>query len=243
MKLDRTAVAALLFAGAVALSGCGESTTSNPISGVLGPGIGTPTTGSGVLPTGETVLIRLGTDNLVQSEPPLYKKIYAAVVTDTSGRAVPGATVIFALRPGMALNPGGYLKGLYVRPPAPPAPQFWTQVVSATCANEDANFNQVLDPGEDFNGNGLLEPPGVSDVNPTAITDAFGIATATVTYPKNYASWTQVTLEASTAGTVITPATSTFFLVGLASDYADLNVAPPGDISPFGSSGNCADTL
>jgi hypothetical protein len=228
------------LAGALALAACTSSDT-NPSSSMFNPG---GTTGSGTLPTGETVLIRLGTDNLVESLPPLYKKVYVAVVTDTNGRAVSGATVIFALRPGMTLNPGGYAKGFYVLPPPPPAtPQQWTQVVTANCANEDANFNQVLDPGEDLNGNGLLEPPGVSDVNPIGITDASGIATATITYPKNYASWTQVTLEASTAGTVITPATSTFVLVGLASDYSDLNVAPPGDRSPFGTSGNCADTL
>jgi len=226
-------------AGALALAGCTSSDTGSSGSMFNSGG----TVGSGVLPTGETVLIRLGTDNLVESAPPLYKKVYVAVVTDTNGRAVSGATVIFALRPGMALNPGQYLKGAYVLPPPAPAPQLWNQVVTATCANEDANFNQVLDPGEDLNGNGLLEPPGVSDVNPIGISDANGIATATITYPKNYASWTQVTLEASTAGTVITPATSTFFLVGLASDYSDLNVAPPGDISPFGQSGNCADTL
>lgn len=239
-KLGRSNVAALLFAGALALAGCTSGDTG-PSSSMFNPG---GTTGSSVLPTGETVLIRLGTDNLVESVPPLYQKIYVAVVTDTNGRAVSGATVTFALRSGMALNPGGYLKGFYVLPPPPPAtPQQWTQVVTAICGNEDANFNDKLDPGEDLNGNGLLDPPGVSDVNPTGITDASGIATATVTYPKNYASWAQVTLEASTAGTVVTPATSTFFLVGLATDYSNLGVAPPGDISPFGQSGSCANTL
>jgi len=89
----------------------------------------------------------------------------------------------------------------------------------------------------------LLEPPGVSDVNPTGITDSLGFAQAIVAYPKNYASWTEVTLEASTGGAGATPASASFFLVGAASDYSDLGVAPPGAISPFGQSGNCADTL
>jgi hypothetical protein len=189
------------------------------------------------------VLVRLGTDNLIAEDPPLYKKVWVAVVTDTNGNAVAGATVTFALRSGTALNPGGYLKGRYVLPGPAPAPQFWTQVPSAACANEDVNFNDILDPGEDLNLNGLLEPPGVSAVNPTAISDSLGFAQATIAYPKDYAYWTEVTLEARTGASGVTPATATFFLVGLASDYSNLGVAPPGIFSPFGQSGNCADTL
>jgi hypothetical protein len=238
-ELGRSNVAALLFASALAVAGCTSDDT--PSSGsMFNPG---GTTGIGVGPAGQVVLVRLGTDNLVESDPPLYKKIWVAVVTDTNGRAISGATVTFALRSGMATNPGGYLKGRYVLPGPAPAPQFWTQSISAICPNEDANFNAVLDPGEDLNGNGLLEPPGVSDVNPIGITDANGVAQAIITYPKNYASWAQVTLEASTGGAGSTPATATFFLVGLASDYSDLGVAPPGDISPFGQSGSCANTF
>jgi hypothetical protein len=246
MKFDLLVVAASLFAGAVALFGCTDSTTtSSSASGCFGPCAGSGgTVGTGPGPAGATLLVRLGTDNLIQSDPPKYKKIWVAIVTDTNGRAVSGVTVVFNLRSGTAFNPGGYAKGFYALPPPPPfLPQLWQQTVTVVCANEDANFDAILDPGEDLNGNGLLEPPGVSDVNPTAVTDGFGFATATVSYPKNYASWAQVTLEATTGGAGATPATATFFLVGLASDYADLGVAPPGDISPFGQSGSCADTL
>src|SRR4249919_590731 len=101
-RLGRSNVAALLFAGALALASCGGGDTASSGS-MFNP---SGTTGVGVTPTGETVLIRLGTDNLVQSAPPLYQKIYVANVTDTSGRAIRGATVTFALRSGMTLNPG-----------------------------------------------------------------------------------------------------------------------------------------
>jgi len=238
-NLGKLVITALLFAGVLAIAGCSSENSGSSL-GVLGSGT---TTGTGTLPGGQVVLIRLGTDNLVQSDPPLYRKIWVAIVTDTAGRAVSGATVTFALRSGTASNPGGFLKGRYVQPGPSPALQVWTQSLSAVCANEDANFNAVLDAGEDLNGNGLLDPPGVSDVNPTGITDATGFAQATISYPKNYASWAQVTLEASTGGAGATPATATFFLVGLAADYADLNVSPPGRISPFGQSASCADTL
>jgi hypothetical protein len=234
-------IAALLFAGALGIAGCSSETSSGSGSNVLNTGTSTP--GTGTLPTGQVVLIRVGTDNLIQSDPPKYRKIWVAIVTDTAGRAVSGATVTFALRSGTATNPGGFLKGRYVLPGPAPAVQQWQQAPSAACANEDANFNAILDPGEDLNGNGLLDPPGVSDVNPTGVTDASGFAQATISYPKNYASWAQVTLEASTGGAGATPATATFLLDGLASDYSDLNVAPPGDISPFGRSGSCANTL
>ncbi|SRR6266849_2184563 len=234
-------IAVPLFAGVLAIAGC-SSENSGSSSGVLSTGTGT-TIGTGTLPSGQVVLIRLGTDNLVQSAPPLYKKLWVAVVTDTDGRAVAGATVTFALRSGMALNPGSYRKGFYVRP-APAAPvQQWQRTTTVVCANEDANFNDILDPGEDLNGNGLLEPPGVSTVNPTGVTDSFGFAPATIAYPKNYARWAEVTLEARTGGAGGTPATATFELEGLATDYSDLTVAAPGDPSPFGQSGSCADTL
>ena len=234
-------ITALLFATALAIAGC-SSENSGSSSGVLGTGTGT-TTGTGTLPGGQVVLIRLGTDNLVQSDPPLYRKIWVAIVTDTAGRAVSGATVTFALRSGTASNPGSYRKGFYAQPGPAPAIQQWQRRTTVLCANEDANFNAVLDPGEDLNGNGLLEPPGISDVNPTGITDASGFAQATISYPKNYARWAEVTLQASTGGAGATPATATFELEGLAADYSDLNVAAPGDPSPFGQSGSCADTL
>ena len=235
-------IAALLFAGVLAIAGCSSENTGSS-SGVLGTGTGTgTTTGTGIGPSGQVVLVRLGTDNLVQSVPPLYRKLWVAVVTDTAGRGVSGATVTFALRSGMALNPGSYTKGFYVRPaPADPVQQ-WKKTPTVVCANEDANFNDILDPGEDLNGNGLLEPPGVSTVNPTGVTDSFGFAQATIAYPKNYARWAEVTLEASTGGAGSTPATATFELEGLATDYSDLNVAAPGDPSPFGQSNSCADT-
>lgn len=242
--LGRSVVTALLFAGALALAGCLEKTAPASAGSCGVFNCAGTTVGTGVGPTGQVVLVRLGTDNLIGEEPPKYKKLWVAIVTDTAGRAVAGATVVFALRSGTALNPGGYLKGGYVLPGPAPAPQVWNQAVTAICANEDTNFNGILDAGDvDLNGNGLLEPPGVADVNPTGVSDANGFAEVTVQYPKDYASWAQVTLEASTVGAGAIPATATFFLVGAAADYSNLGVAPPGAISPFGQSGSCADTL
>src|SRR5467141_923998 len=102
-------ITALLFAGALAIAGCSSENTGSSL-GVLNTGT---TTGTGIGPGGQVVLVRLGTDNLVQSDPPKYRKIWVAIVTDTAGRAVSGATVTFALRSGTATNPGGFLKGRF----------------------------------------------------------------------------------------------------------------------------------
>jgi hypothetical protein len=184
--------------------------------------------------SGQSLLVRLGTDNLVLSQPPLNKKTWVAVVTDAGGNAVPNVTVIFALRPGR------YNKGKF--DVFDTVAGLWHQAIAATCQNEDINFNGNLDPGEDFNGNGRLEPGGVATVNTSGVTDASGIATAVITYPKDHARWAEYILDARTGVTSNDPPTlATFFLVGLASDYSDKTVAPPGEFSPYGLAAVCSD--
>jgi hypothetical protein len=103
------------------------------------------------------------------------------------------------------------------------------------CPNEDVNFNGILEAGEDGNGNSSLEPGGVATVNASGATDASGNATATLTYPKDHSGWTIVTLEARTGVVGNDPPTTTrFVLPGQATDYSNLQVAPPGQTSPYG---------
>jgi hypothetical protein len=212
------------------------SVSGTPIVGITGT--------TSLTVSGQSLLVRLGTDNLVQSEPPLNRKTWVAVVTDAAGNAVAGATVRFALRPGR------FVKGTFELPGPAPAVQIWTFTPIATCPNEDVNFNGIIDPtlppNEDTNGNGRLDPSGAASVNPFAVTDANGIANAVITYPKDRAFWAEVILEARTGvSSNDPPATTTFFLVGLASDYTDLTVSPPGQTSPYGAgtSALCSNTL
>ncbi len=213
--------------------------------------------------SGQTLFVRLGTDNIVTpSAPTNLSKTYVAVVTDAAGNPMVGVPVRFALRPGQ------YQKGVYgilVAPPAGAAP--WGQSVSVTCANEDLNFNGILDPGENlnpdpyFSATGVpnvapalvppagvtyiaprLDPGNVATVTTSAVTDASGIASAFIVYPKNYATWAEITLEAR-AGVVGNdpPAIVTFWLPGLATDYVSAQISPPGVISPFGKAALCTD--
>jgi hypothetical protein len=189
---------------------------------------------------GQSLLVRLGTDNRVGGIAPLNTKTYVAVVTDAAGNPSVGTTVQFALRPGR------YRKGTYN---ADLLNNVWVQAVSATCPNEDLNFNGILDAGEGLVAwpagiTPALLPGAVATVNATAVTDASGIATATITYAKSQSNWVEVTLEARTSVTSNDPPTqATFFLPGLAADYTDLSVNPPGRPSPYGINASCADTL
>ena len=191
---------------------------------------------------GQSLLVRLGTDNTVGGATPLNTKTYVAVVTDAAGNPSVGTKVSFVLRPGR------YRKGTYN---ADPVNNVWVQAVSATCPNEDINFNGSLDAGEGLVvwpvGTSVPNPllPGaVASVNATGTTDASGIATATVTYAKNQSNWVEVILEARTSVTSNDPPTqAVFFLPGLAADYNNLGVNPPGRPSPYGINATCADTL
>lgn len=201
----------------------------------------TPVTGSTSLTvSGQSLQVQLGTDNLVGGTAPINTKTYVAVVTDAGGNPVVGATVQFALRPGR------YNKGFFV---LDPTGSFWVQNITATCPNEDLNFNGSLDPGEGLvafpaGQTPTVLPGDVASVNGTGVTNSSGIATATITYAKSYSFWVEETLQASTSVVSNTPpAQTTFFLPGAASDYNNKSVAPPGQPSPFGTDNSCADTL
>jgi hypothetical protein len=186
--------------------------------------------------SGQSLLVRLGTDNLIASAPPVNVKTYVAIVTDAAGNPVVGTTVQFALRPNI------YRKGNYIQGAT------WILTPTIACPSLDTNFNGILDaneipPGFDFGGQTPhLIPGAVASVNSSGTTNAGGIATATVTYPKDQAGWVQVTLEARTSVTSNDPPTlATFFLPVLATDVDDLSVNPPGNPSPYGSDGSCFD--
>jgi len=221
-----------------AQNGVTISASVNTVGGIaIAPVTGTTT----LTVSGQSLLVRLGTDNKVAVTPLPQNanvKTYVAIVTDAAGNPSVGTTVQFALRPGR------YQKGFFV---PDLTNTFWVQSVTATCPNEDLNFNGILDAGEGLVAfpagvTPALRPGAVASVNATAVTDAGGVATATITYAKSFSLWTEVTLEARTAVTTNDPPTqTTFFLPGAAADYTPLTTPPPP--IPFGSDTTCADTL
>lgn len=220
--------------------------TSSPQNGVAISATVVDINGVTVTPVGPTsvtltvggaaLFVRLGTDNLVGTSPTnssVYTKTYTALVTDSAGNPVPANTEV-----RFVLRPDAYKKGSWSV-----SGTVWVQTVNVTCANEDQNFNGIVNSGEDTNGNGRLDPGNVAVVNGTATTNANGFATATLSYSKDYAHWAAVVLEAR-AGVVGNdpPSRASFVLLGLAADYSDKDVFPPGRISPFGTSSSCTDT-
>ncbi len=106
---------------------------------------------------------------IAKVDPNMYQKDYVALVTDAAGNPVSGATVI------PTVTPVYYQKG-YMSWAAPVwRPVVILQAASSTlsdipaCANEDTithnplyDFNGVLDPGEDQNGNSRLDPGNIA---------------------------------------------------------------------------------
>jgi hypothetical protein len=72
-------------------------------------------------------------------------------------------------------------------------------IIYPMAATEDDNNNEILDTGEDVNGNGMIDPiQGVSIVSPVPTVN--GIAVTTLSYPMSYAENIKVRITAEAGG-------------------------------------------
>ena len=202
---------------------------------------------------GQALRITLGTGNELQ-EPTTttYAVPYVAIVTDAAGNPAPNANFRLSVLsvayqkgtkqftnngadadPNNDNQPDAFVPGYTVGPDP--------DSFGMGCMNEDTNGNGVLDTGEDINNSTQLEPGNVATVPSTLPLDQNGSAEFTVTYPQNFSQWVRVRLRAiaSVQGTETT-SDATFILPVLASDVSNAAVAPPGQTSPFGTVGDCA---
>lgn len=195
---------------------------------------------------GQSLFVRLASDNTIASNGVTYVKTYAAIVTDAAGNppTVP-VQIVFSLKPRGTPNDAFY-KGTYTWVETLTGGA-WIRSITAYCKNQDLNYNGIIDAGElaTTNENGLkvLFPGNVASVTSPVTTNSSGIANTTITYAKDYAYWTTVTLQA-TAFVAGTESTSVvwFTLPGLAADYTNKDVSPPGTPSPYGPGTSCFDT-
>lgn len=181
------------------------------------------------------VFITIGTGNEIE-EPnqAQYTIQFAVQVTDSQGNGVAGVGVVLSLLSEI------YTKGTWVLP----LTGDWVQSPTVSCPDEDVNRNGILDAGEDFNGSGKIEAGNVAAVVPgTVNTDANGFALVDVTYPQQFARWVQVVLEAQTSVQGTESSANTRFVLPIAASDVTRDTNPPGNPSPFGTSGSCADTL
>jgi len=191
------------------------------------------------------LFIALGTGNVISNiDPQTYKKDWVVYVTDANGVAVPNITLTIKVLPLQ------YAKGTL---------QFvqgagWTYASNlVVCANEDngagvtsSAYNGILDPGEDFNGNGALEPGNVISVTTSTstttastgilTTDSTGRGTVSLIYAESYAPWVQVKLRAEAVVTGTESSKEAIFWVsGASEDFSSATVPPAGAVSPFGT--------
>jgi hypothetical protein len=187
---------------------------------------------------GQALRITLGTGNeIFEPNETTYQLPYTVLVTDSSGNAVTDATF------RLSVLPVAYRKGMYaqVDVDGDDTADAWAPIVSTFCDNEDVDYDGVLDPGEDFNGNTRLDPGTVASVPATLALDSTGAGQFNITYPQDRASWVVVELRgvATVAGTESTES-AIFVLPASAPDLSNLDVSPPGATSPYGTAGSCA---
>ena len=210
----------------------------------------------------QDMVVRTGTGNSIEElDATTYSMPWTAVVTDSAGNPIAGASVQVAL---LATH---YYKGRYCVESLGEDVTFWTAngescgLPRYNCLSEDVNENLRLDAGEDDpalasglgNGDGQLTPGNVAaavvaQVNGAAVTDANGFAAIRISYPQEYGNWTRVRMAVTitAVGGTEARAVREFDLPVLAEDVTDVTVSPPGTIgpsgsveSPFGRIGSC----
>ncbi len=182
-------------------------------------------------------------------------------VADGSGAALPDASV------SLAITPIEYYKGRLVpvdengMPFDPSSPDDWKASYYApygaqTCIAEDVpSLNRSLDPGEDLNNNGRLDPQDPAVLAPVdgadvatldagggLLTDANGTGYFQLVYPKGNANWAlvRVTARASHLGTEAQDSLVTS-LPALRADIGVGEGTPPNYLSPYGQAADCSD--
>lgn len=218
------------------------------------------------------LFLTVGSGNVinVSSNPNYYNLDLGVLVTDAGGNPIQGVKVTATQVPVVYLKgfyswvwdtatTGHWDQNLTLTtsnhplPPVGNTPYPWPGSPANSCANEDLTYyndpsnveflkDGSLEPGEDFNNNGILDPGGIAAITPTATTDANGVGSLTLSYARNYATWTMIRVDVKViVGGTEGAATTTFTLPGLRSDYTSFDLAPPGSTSPFGQSANCND--
>ncbi|MBH2070525.1 MAG: Ig-like domain-containing protein [Burkholderiales bacterium] len=183
----------------------------------------------------QALSIKLGTGSLLREySTSVLQKDFTVFVSDSAGNAVSGVAITAAAWPSR------YAKGYYVweadKPEFPDTGVWRLALPRYSCANEDVLRNGIFDAAYDRNGNGVLDPGIPLTVSASGLSDALGMATVTLSYPRNHGSWVHValTVRGTVSGTEAS-ATTDFPLPTLASDFSARRVDPPGRISPYGS--------
>ena len=235
---NSSGIASTAFIGGPNSSGFNKVQVRATVSGVSLPADANLTVAA------QALMVRIHTGNLLFTPDALsYSMPFSAVVTDTAGNPIEGATVTPSYVPTF------YHKGTYVL-----VGDKWVPSFAQSCASEDANGDGILNVGEDLNGNGELDPGNVASVFPanddwtlpltSAKTDASGFTRIALKYPRGYANWAGVNIMftvTATAGTETVVNTRVDHLPALSEDLAKAS-PPGGSTSKFGIAPGCDNT-
>lgn len=184
--------------------------------------------------------IQFGTGNqVVEFSSAVLQKDFAVFVADSAGNPVRDVAIAAAAWPTQ------YMKGAYewyvplvknADGTTTKEDGFWRVASpSFVCANEDVQRKGLYQLAFDSNNNGVLDPGIPLTVSAGGKTDAMGMTTVSLRYPRDRGAWVRVELSVtgSVAGTEAL-ARNTFWLPVLAKDLVVPSVSPPGRISPYG---------
>ncbi|MBK7687239.1 MAG: Ig-like domain-containing protein [Rhodocyclaceae bacterium] len=171
-----------------------------------------------------SITIGLGTTITDSGNGTLYKYPGSILVVDNNGSPVAGKTVTLTLFPETFRR--GSVSGA-----TGCAPTYTT----ASLASEDANRNGILDAGEDVSGNGALSPPTADGgaVPSSLVTDASGVATFEITYPKTSGMFIsdELTARITVSGTEL--AAQRKFILPISAADGTATVCPLGGARDF----------
>jgi hypothetical protein len=195
-----------------------------------------------------TLFFRFGTGNSISApSTSLFAQEFSVLVTDSSGNAVAGQEL------NISVLPLSYEKGVWDEYPNDVDFENWVWLPSSPlCPSEDLNHNGILDTEdvdgdgsidvtEDVNGDGQLTPGNIASVPKTVRADSNGIATFTVTYPKDVAPWTRVRLAVSGFAEGTENISSREFRTRVSGEYIGDVTAEPAE-NPYGQGTLCTNT-
>ncbi|MFP4473927.1 MAG: beta strand repeat-containing protein [Desulfatibacillaceae bacterium] len=184
--------------------------------------------------TPSSIVIGLGSNatRAPGAEDAGYAYPVTLLVADNNGSPVEGASVSISLWPEM------YYTG-YMSYPEDDDPSV---VRLSRIIAEDLNRNQILDPGEDVNGDGRLTPSvsAAGNVPYSATTDANGLITFNHIYLTDQALWLKVRLRATTVVQGTETVEEISYVLPVLQEDIDAEVI--GD-SPYGSCAWCGDVV
>ena len=145
--------------------------------------------------------VTIGRDELILEGTLTYIKQYVVSVVDAAGNAKPDVNLSVSVD-----LPTFYKGDLCIINTTtcafPGVTSGWRKNTTATCPNEDANRNGVLETGEDADNDQRLEP-GKSDVSVRLLspkTGVDGLAILQIEYPRNFGLWVVANITVNASG-------------------------------------------